>query len=102
MVETLSTEAGLVYAALILGGVCAIVALGVLVVVLLRSQREHNRQIQTLHALLKAKTLTEYAAAKQQLETSPRDRQREMQIENDLAKHAESITQRDQAWVSPQ
>jgi len=80
----------------------AAVALGVMAIALLRAQAQADKHQQSLLALHKAKTLTEYAAAKSQLETTPRDRQKEMQLENDLAREAERITASANAWVQPQ
>lgn len=85
-----------------LGAVLALASIIVLCILLLRAQRQYGHQVQALQALLKAKTLTEYAAARERLETSPKDRQKELKLENDLAKEAERLTGTNNAWVNPQ
>lgn len=72
---------------------CLLTALVYVLVLHWSFMSQTRKHEQALIAIIKARTLSEYASAKQQLETSPQDRQREIELENDLAREARRLSE---------
>lgn len=66
-----------------------------------RAQRELVAHQEAMLALFKSKSTSEYAASKEALETSPEDRLRQMELENDLATKAAGLVPDRQSWAQP-
>lgn len=60
--------------------------------------RKHE---ETLISIIKAKSLSEYAHVKKELSSTPKDRRRELELENELAREAHDLQQRQALGTRP-
>lgn len=74
-------------------GACVLTLVAVIVLLCVLWWQERTRLISTIERLLtlyKSRTVGEYAAARTELDTRPADRQREIELENELAMAAQA------------
>jgi hypothetical protein len=92
--------------ALLVGyGATVLTLIGVMVLLGIMWWKERTRMSETVERLLtlyQSRTVGEYAAARKELDTTPRDRLRELQTENDLAQAAAALEKEAQhSWARP-